>query len=205
VEDARHHRDLLQQKAELPDIKVAMPDYGDVHSQVLQDAVLRVDHAFQSFFQRIRDGKTPGYPRFHGRNRYTSFTYPQVGEHGSARLDNGFVVLSKIGRIALRWSRPLKGTPKTVTVWREADGWYDCFSCAEVPLQPLEPTGKQAGIDLGLESFASLSDGTVVHNPAAIARPRHTCGAASGGWHGARRGATAGVRRSSCSPRRTRR
>src|SRR6516165_8185585 len=65
-----------QQKAELPDIKVAMPEYGEVHSQVLQDAVLRVDHAFQAFFQRIRDGKAPGYPRFHGRNRYTSFTYP---------------------------------------------------------------------------------------------------------------------------------
>src|SRR5215472_6627509 len=51
-----------QQKAELPDIKVAMPEYGEVHSQVLQDAVLRVDHAFQAFFQRMRDGKTPGYP-----------------------------------------------------------------------------------------------------------------------------------------------
>jgi putative transposase len=154
-----------QQKAELPDIKVAMPEYGEVHSQVLQDAVLRVDHAFQAFFQRIRDGKAPGYPRFHGRNRYTSFTYPQVGEHGGARLDNGFLVLSKIGRIALRWSRPLKGTPKTVTVLREADGWYACFSCVEVPLQPLEPTGQQTGIDLGLETFVSLSDGTVIHNP----------------------------------------
>ncbi len=52
-------------------------------------------------------------------------------------LDNGFLVLSKIGRIAVRWSRPLEGTPKTVTISREADGWYVCFSCADVPVQPL--------------------------------------------------------------------
>src|SRR5215472_10217312 len=68
----------FQQKAELPEIKAAMPEYAEVHSQVLQDVVLRVDRAFQAFFQRVKDGKTPGYPRFHGRDRSTSFTYPQV-------------------------------------------------------------------------------------------------------------------------------
>jgi putative transposase len=111
-----------QQKAELPEIKAALPEYTAVHSQVLQDVVLRVDRAFQACFQRIREGKTPGYPRFHGRDRFNSFTYPQFAN--GAQLDNGFLVLSKIGRIALRWSRPLEGVPKTVTVSREADGWY---------------------------------------------------------------------------------
>ena len=132
-----------QQKAELPGIKEAMPEYGEVNSQVLQDVVQRVDRAFQAFFRRVQAGQTPGYPRFHGRDRYNSFTYPQVGEHGGARLDNGFLVLSKIGRIAVRWSRPLEGTPKTVTISREADGWYACFSCAEVPVQPLPPPAKR--------------------------------------------------------------
>src|SRR5262245_54827113 len=124
-----------QQKAELPGIKEAMPEYAEVNAQVLQDVVLRVDRAFQAFFQRIQEGRTPGYPRFHGRDRYNSFTYPQVGDHGGARLDNGFLALSKIGRIAVRWSRPLAGTPKTITISREADGWYVCFSCADVPAQ----------------------------------------------------------------------
>ena len=99
-----------QQQAELPGIKEAMPEYAEVNAQVLQDVVLRVDRAFQAFFQRMRERRTPGYPRFHGRDRYHSFTYPQVGEHGGARLDggtdNGFLVLSKIGRIAVRWSSP---------------------------------------------------------------------------------------------------
>jgi putative transposase len=112
-----------QQKAELPGIKEAMPDYAEVNSQVLQDVVLRVDRAFQALFCRVKAGDTPGYPRFHGRNRYHSFTYPQVGDHGGARLDNSFLVWSKIGRVARRWSRPQEGVPKTVTISREADGW----------------------------------------------------------------------------------
>src|SRR6476646_6779083 len=108
------------QKAELPGIKEAMSEYNDVYSQVLQDVVLRVDRAFQAFFRRVKNGETPGYPRFHGRDRYNSFTYPQVGEHGGATLDGGVLSLSKIGRLPMRVHRPLEGTPKTVTLSREA-------------------------------------------------------------------------------------
>jgi putative transposase len=154
-----------QQQAELPGVKEAMPEYAEVNAQVLQDVLLRVDRAFQAYFQRMREGQTPGYPRFHGRDRYNSFTYPQVGDHGGARLDNGFLVLSKIGRIAVRWSRPLDGTPKTVTISREADGWYACISCADVPVLPLPATGQETGIDLGIEAFATLSDGTRIFSP----------------------------------------
>jgi putative transposase len=161
-----------QQKAELPGIKEAMPEYGAVHSQVLQDVVLRVDRAFQAFFRRVKAGEIPGYPRFHGRDRYNSLTYPQFGN--GATLENGFLVLSKIGRIAVRWSRPLEGTPKTITISREADGWYLSISCAEVPTHPREPTGRETGIDLGLESFATLADGTMIHNPRCYRRAERT-------------------------------
>jgi putative transposase len=125
--------------------------------------VLRVDRAFQAFFRRVKAGETPGYPRFHGRDRFNSFTYPQYDN--GARLDNGFLVLSKIGRVAVRWSRPLAGTPKTVTISREADGWYVSISCADVPVEPLPLTGQETGIDLGLASFVTLADGTMIHNP----------------------------------------
>src|SRR5258707_8419694 len=149
--------------AQLPEIKDVRPEYRDIHSQVLQDVLTRLDQAFQAFFRRVKTGETPGYPRFHGANRYTSFTYKQFGN--GASLDNGFLVLSKIGRLAVRWSRPLEGTPKTVTITREADGWYASFSCADVPIQPLPLTGDETGIDLGLESFATLADGSQIANP----------------------------------------
>jgi putative transposase len=155
-----------QQQAELPDVKVTFPDYGEIHSQVLQDVLTRLDKTYQAFFRRVRArkaGQTPGFPRFQGRNRYHSFTYKQYGN--GARLDNGFLVLSKIGRVAVRWSRPIEGTPKTVTISREADGWYASISCVDVPARPLPPTGQATGIDLGLESFATLADGTMIHNP----------------------------------------
>jgi putative transposase len=154
-----------QQQAELPGIKAAMPEYGEVNAQVLQDVVLRVDHAFQACFRRVKSGETPGYPRFQGRARFNALTYPQAGEHGGARLDNGFLVLSKIGRLAVRWSRPLEGTPKTVTISREADGWYVCISCADVLIESLPETGQETAIDLGIESFATLASGTMIHNP----------------------------------------
>jgi putative transposase len=152
-----------QQKAELPDLKAACPEFAEVHAHILQDVILRVERAFQAFFRRVQVGETPGYPRFHGRDRYHSFSFPEYGN--GAVLDGGLLTLSKIGRIAIRVHRPLEGTPKTVTIRREADGWYACFSCAEVPTQPLAVTGHETGIDLGLESFATLADGTQIANP----------------------------------------
>ncbi len=154
---------VYTQSAELPDLRATFPEYAAIHSQVLQDVLTRLDRAFQAFFRRVKAGETPGYPRFQGRNRFDSFTYKQFG-HG-ATLDNGYLVLSKIGRVAVRWSRPVEGIPKTVTISREADGWYVCVSCAEVPIEPLPLTGCETGIDLGLESFATLADGTMIHNP----------------------------------------
>jgi len=154
---------VAEQSAQLPAVKVVRPEYRDIHSHVLQDVLTRLDRAFQAFFRRLREGQTPGYPRFQGANRYNSFTYKQFGN--GATLDNGFLVLSKIGRLAVRWSRPLEGTPKTITISREADGWYVCFSCADILVQPLPATGRETGIDLGLEAFATLADGTRIFNP----------------------------------------
>ncbi|WIG59051.1 MAG: Mobile element protein [Ktedonobacterales bacterium] len=156
-----------QQKAELPDLKAALPEYAAVHSQVLQDVLLRIERTFAAFFQRIQEGQTPGYPRFQGANRYHSFTYPQYG-HGAV-LDGSVLNLSKIGRIRIRLHRPLpgglQGTPKTVTISKEADGWYACISCADVPVEPLPRTGQETGIDVGLNAFLVTADGVFVENP----------------------------------------
>ncbi|HET9978945.1 MAG TPA: transposase [Ktedonobacterales bacterium] len=159
-------RSQYEQEAELKDLRAEMADYAAMHSHLLQDVLARLNKTYQAFFRRIQRGargKKPGFPRFQGRDRYHSFTYKEFGN--GARLDNGFLVLSKIGRIAVRWSRPIEGTPKTVTISREADGWYVCFSCTGAPTQPLPLTGQETGIDLGLESFVTLADGTMIHNP----------------------------------------
>src|SRR5262249_46959663 len=105
-----------QQKDELPELKAARPELTEVNAQGLQDALPRVERAYQAFFRRVEAGETPGYPRFQGQGRYHPFTYPQMGDHGGAQLDNGYLVLSKIGWLAVRWSRPLAGIPKRVSI-----------------------------------------------------------------------------------------
>jgi putative transposase len=147
-----------------------MLEYAAIHSHVLQDVLARLDKTYQAFFRRVKAGQAPGFPRFQGRDRYHSFTYKEYGN--GARLegspDNGCLVLSKIGRVALRWSRPLAGTPKTVTISQEADGWYAIISWAGVPAQPLPLTGRETGLDVGLKVFLITlitADGTVVENP----------------------------------------
>src|SRR5215813_4091818 len=83
----------------------------------------------------------------------------------SPPMDNGSLVLSKIGRISVHWSRPLDGTPKTVTISKEADGWYMAISCTDVPTDPLPSSGQETGLDLGIEAFATLADGSRILTP----------------------------------------
>src|SRR5215470_2323106 len=82
---------FAMQSAQLPAIKEVRPEYREINAQVLQDVLHRLDTAFAAFFRRATAGGHPGYPRFQGKDRYTSFTYPQVGEHGGAALDGGML------------------------------------------------------------------------------------------------------------------
>lgn len=137
--------------------KAEKPELLNVHSQVLQEVCTRVDLAFQAFFRRVKAGeKEVGYPRFRGSGRYDSFTFPQ---HGFSLLNNGRLRLSKIGDVKIVLHRPVSGKCKTLTIRRDSvDNWYACFSC-EVEPKPLEPTPDVVGVDLGLTTFAYLSNG----------------------------------------------
>jgi putative transposase len=137
------------------------PELVSVHSQVLQNVQERVDLAFKAFFRRVKAGEKPGYPRFRGYGRYDSFTFKQSGFE---LLDNGLLV-SKIGAVMIILHRPIEGRIKTLTVQRDAVGnWYACFAC-EVEPEPLPFNESTIGIDVGLESFATLSNGMKIENP----------------------------------------
>lgn len=149
------------QANQLPDIKQDREEYQDIHSQLVQDVLRRVDKAFTAFFRRCANGETPGYPRFQGRDRYDSFTYPQGGY--SLTADHR-VTLSKVGSIKVKLHREVQGTIKTCTIKREGSHWYVVFSC-EVELHPLPVSYEAVGIDLGITHLAALSDGTFIDNP----------------------------------------
>lgn len=145
----------------LPIWKQERPGLATVYSQVLQDVQERVDLAFKSFFRRVKANEQPGYPRFRGKGRYDSFAYPQFG----FSLKENVVKAAKIGEIKAIIHRPLEGKPKTLTLHHHSTSkWYACFSC-EVESSPLPLSEKAVGIDVGLESFATLSNGEKVANP----------------------------------------
>jgi len=130
---------------------------------------VRVDLAFHAFFRRVKEGaKEVGFPRFKGFGRYDSITYPQYGN--GVRREGERLILSKmVGAVHVVLHRPVEGTPKTVTLTRSRTGkWFACFSC-ETEADPLPPTGNVVGVDVGLSSFATLSDGgKKIDNPMRI-------------------------------------
>jgi len=148
----------------LPAWKEEHPWLKAGHAQAMQNAQVRLDLAFQAFFRRVKAGEKPGYPRFRGKDRYDSFTYPQEKGHWRFR-DDGRVRLSKVGWVKIKMHRPLEGNVKTLTIRRDALGnWWACFSC-EVEPKPLSPVPDVVGIDLGLMHFATLSTGEQIENP----------------------------------------
>src|SRR6266581_6908507 len=149
------------QANQLPEIKEIREEYQEIHSQVLQDVLRKVDKAFKAFFARCKRGKTPGFPRYKGRGHYESFTYPQVGF--SFTHDNR-VCLSKIGSIKVKLHRPLEGKVKTCTIKREGDRWFIVFAC-QVETKPLSISHEDVGIDLGVMHLATLSDGSTIEHP----------------------------------------
>jgi putative transposase len=151
----------VEQANQLPEIKKVREDVASVHSQVLQDVLKRVEKAFDGFFRRVKAKQKAGFPRFRSHKRYDSFTYAQSG----FSIVNSKLRLSKIGDVKIKLHRPVEGKVKTLTITRSAMGkWFACFS-VEVEPQPLPANVRAVGIDVGLNSFATLSTGEQIANP----------------------------------------
>jgi putative transposase len=136
---------------------------GLANFSACQDVLRRADKTFKAFFGRVQRGEKAGYPRFKSRSRFDSYTFPSYGD-GCRVRENGKLYCQGIGKLKVKWHRPLQGTIKTVTLKREAGRWYVCFSIECEP-SPLPASTESVGLDVGLEAFATLSDGTRIENP----------------------------------------
>ncbi len=160
------HRNIsyYDQQNALPDLKKRFPEYKNIHSQVLQDCLRRLDKAYDAFFRRVKEGGEPGYPRFKGKGRYHSFTYSQAG---FKPCGNGKIRMSGIGDVNIVLHRPIPedATIKTCTVSRNrANQWFVSLA-AEVPNAVPVGDGQITGIDLGLSNLITLSSGEVTEPP----------------------------------------
>ena len=141
-------------------IKRLKPELSLVFSQVLQNISKRIKDGYTNFYARRKAGLKAGLPRFKKYGRYKSITYPQFG----FKIEGNKLVLSKIGTVLIRQHREIHGQIKVLTVKRLPSGkWYACFSCTVDP-QPREKPFDDVGIDVGLNSYAVLSDGARIEN-----------------------------------------
>lgn len=160
--------DFYSQKRDLVNSKVLFPEYKTVQSQVLQDCVERVLKTFERWMKGDAKGKRSGRPRFKGRGRYRSFTFPQVKQNC---LSGKYIKLPVLGELKLILHRPLPDgfKIKTATITQKADGWYLVLSLEDssVPeLQPPVPTSENTiGFDLGLKIFLVTNEGEEVSIP----------------------------------------
>ena len=151
------------QATQLRQIRAA-GDLGLSNYSASQDVLRRVDKTFQAFFRRVKAGQKAGFPRFKPLARFDSYAFPAYGD-GCKLRDTGKLYVQGVGELKVKVHRPLEGQVKTLTVKRECGRWYACFSVEAPVPEPLPATGAVTGIDVGLESFAVLSNGTVVENP----------------------------------------
>lgn len=153
----------FSQATQLPELKEAYPEFAIIGSQVLQDVIERLNKAYKSFFQRVKQGNCKvGFPRFKSKNRYDSFTLKQTGWI----LEGRYFYVKNVGKFKLFLSRTIEGDIKTITIRRSsASKWFVSFSCDNVPVKEVSETIAEIGIDVGIKSFCVDSDGNQIQNP----------------------------------------
>ncbi len=134
--------------------------WQQVGSQAVQDICQRIEKAYQLFFKNNKKGTRP--PNFKKTRKYKSFTLKQAGYKllGGNRIKIG----KQIYKFAL--SREIKGKIKTITVKRNPLGELFILvvtDCVDESLGVV--TGKIAGLDFGLKTFLTVSDGTKIKSP----------------------------------------
>lgn len=150
----------FDQSRQIPAIREARPEFMGVHSRAIAQTLRQTDKTFKAFYRRCKAGERPGFPRFKTAMFFNSFHYNQKGFRFIGKKLN----LTFIGSLKIRLHRPYEGTLKEITVKREGSKWFAILSCTDVPLRPLPDSPHIVGIDVGIESFASLSDGIQIPN-----------------------------------------
>jgi putative transposase len=153
------------QSAQLRGIREVRPDVAVWSFSSQQATLRRLNRAFASFFRRVKAGEPPGYPRFKSANRFDSVAWPKDGDGCRWHPDTRRVYLQGIGQVKVTVHRQVHGRVKTIQVRRQGRNWMLVLSCDDVPTRPLKPSRAAAGVDVGIASFATTSDGDHVPNP----------------------------------------
>jgi putative transposase len=160
---------LNEQSRQLTDARNESPEIKSVLRSIQQDALERLDEAFDAFFRRLKLGENPGFPRFKGRDRYHTISqkYEKVRP---CPIKGDKLTVPGVGTCRVRLSRPIEGRCKQLRITRRADGWYALLVCEIPKPAPRAFTGETVGVDVGITSFATLSTGEGIANPRHLKR-----------------------------------
>jgi putative transposase len=153
------------QSAQLTDIRAERPDIAIWSFSSQQATLRRLNRAFDGFFRRLKAGAKPGFPRFKSQSRFQSAEWPKDGDGARWHPDTNRVYLKGIGQVKVTVHRAVRGEVKTIQVRREGRRWMLVLSCDKVANDPLPTTGKIVGVDVGVASFVTTSDGRHICNP----------------------------------------
>lgn len=144
---------------------------ADVASVVLVQACQDARRAYRNWFDSMsgrRKGPRVGAPRFRSRkDRRQSI---RLTRNGFSIRPNRRLYVAKIGELDVRWSRDLPSAPSSVTIVRDGVGRYFASFVVEMSQGKLPHTEAEVGIDLGLTTFAVLSNGKMIESPKFLRR-----------------------------------
>ena len=157
------------QAGELKKTKELFPVYKDIHAEVQQQNLKRLERSWDRWIKPDKLGKRAGRPRFKKKGEMRSFTFPRINcpKAGVNKIEHGTLTLSKIGSMPVIMHRPFPVgfELKTATIVTKADGWYISVSMEDslVPeTKPIDDLKSAVGIDLGLKYFLVTSTGAFV-------------------------------------------
>lgn len=138
----------------------------EVDSTALQSSLKDLDFAFKNFFRRVKQGdKKVGYPRFKSKK----FSKKSYTAKMNIRLEERHIVLPKLGLVKCRVSRQIEGRILSATIEQRPSGkYFVSVLCTEVEVEAFDKTGLNIGVDLGLKTLVTLSNGESYSHPKAL-------------------------------------
>ncbi|WP_260618415.1 transposase [Streptomyces sp. WAC07149] len=164
---AQLSRELITQAKQTPERSWL----GNAPAVALQQSLRDLESAFRNFFASAagrRKGPKVGPPRY--KSKRDSRQSVRLTRTAFRLKENGHVYVARIGNLKVSWSRPLPAAPSSLTIVKDSAERYFASFVVDAGLTPLPAVETEVGIDLGLSTFAVLSDGTKISSPRFLRR-----------------------------------
>ena len=133
---------------------------AEAEAAALQQSLRNLDRAFDNFSKRRKQGM--GFPNFKKKKSRKTYRTPKA-----KIVDDSHVWIPKVGLVKARITRPIEGRVVSATIKQVPSGkYFIVFTCTDVPEAPKTKTGKAVGIDLGIKSLVTTSEGEKIEGVA---------------------------------------